>query len=106
MAKYMFTGAFTSRGDLGVEHEGGTKRREVVEKLFASLGGKLELYYFAFGADDYVVIGELPSNAAAAAASLATSATGAVHTRTVVLMTPEEIDAVAKLHPKYRAPGE
>jgi uncharacterized protein with GYD domain len=105
MPKYMFTGAFTSSGDLGVEHEGGTKRRKVVADLFASLGGKLESYHFSFGADDYVVIGELPSNAAAAAASLATSATGAVHTRTIVLMTPEEIDAVAKLHPAYRAPG-
>ena len=105
MPKYLFTGSFTATGDLGLEHEGGTKRRAVVEKTFASLGGKLESYHFAFGSDDFFVIGDLPNNAAAAAASLTTSATGAVHTRTVVLLTPEEVDAVAKLHPSYRAPG-
>ena len=105
MSKYLFTGSFTATGDLGVEHEGGSKRRAVVDKLFTSLGGKLESYHFAFGADDFVVIGELPSNAAAAAASLATSATGAVHTRTVVLLTPEEVDAATKLSPNYRPPG-
>jgi uncharacterized protein with GYD domain len=105
MATYMFTGSFAVEGARGLLAEGGTRRREVVEKLFASLGGTLESYYFAFGTEDFFIIGDLPSNAAAAACALTTSASGAVRTRTVVLMTPAEIDAATKLSPAYRAPG-
>ena len=77
----------------------------MVEKLFASLGGTLESFHFAFGSDDVFIVGDLPGNAEAAAAALTTSSTGAVHTRTVVLLTPEELDAASKLSPTYRAPG-
>ena len=105
MPKYLFTGSFTEQGANGVQAEGGTKRVEAVKALFASVGGILESYHFAFGTDDFFIIGDLPDNAAAAAAALRTSSSGAVHTRTVVLLTPEEMDAAAKLHPAYRAPG-
>ena len=105
MAKYMFTGNFAVDGARGLLAEGGTRRRDVIDKLFASLGGTLESYHFAFGSDDFYIIGDLPNNAAAAACALTTSATGAVRTRTIVLMTPEEIDAATKLSPAYRAPG-
>jgi uncharacterized protein with GYD domain len=105
MAKYMFTGSFAVDGARGLIAEGGTRRRDVVDKLFASLGGTLESYYFGFGSDDFFIVGDLPGNAAAAACALTTSASGAVRTRTVVLMTPEEIDAATKLTPAYRAPG-
>ncbi len=105
MAKYMFVASFTAEGAKGILAEGGTRRRETLETTFASLGGTLESFYFAFGSDDVFLIGELPGNAAAAAAALTTSATGAVQTRTVVLLTPEEVDAAAKLAPNYRAPG-
>ena len=105
MARYMFTGSFAVDGAKGLLAEGGTSRRAALEKLFGSLGGTLESYYFAFGTDDFFIVGDLPGNAAAAAAALTTSASGTVHTRTVVLMTPEEIDAATKLSPSYRAPG-
>ena len=105
MAKYMFTGSFTEAGARGVATEGGTRRVQAIRDLFASLGGSLDSYHFAFGSDDFFIIGELPDNAAAAAAALRTSASGAVHTRTVVLLTPEEVDRVSGLSPSYRAPG-
>jgi len=105
MPKYLFTGTFTAEGSKGLQNEGGSGRRAAVEKLFASLGGTLESYHFAFGSDDFFIIGELPDNAAAAAAALSTSSSGAVHTRTVVLLTPEDLDAVSRLSPTYRAPG-
>jgi uncharacterized protein with GYD domain len=73
--------------------------------LVTSLGGTLDAYYFAFGSDDFYLIADLPSNAAAAAGSLSAAATGAIATRTVVLMTPEEVDAATKLTPTYRPPG-
>ncbi len=105
MPKYLFTGSFTADGAAGILREGGTRRRDAIEKLFASAGGRLESYYFAFGTDDFFIVGDLPGNAAAAAAALTTSASGAVHTRTIVLLTPEETDEAVKLSPAYRAPG-
>ena len=41
----------------------------------------------------------------AAAAALAASETGAVTTKTIVLLTPEEMDEAAKNTVAYRAPG-
>jgi uncharacterized protein with GYD domain len=105
MAKYLFTGSYTLEGGRGLLAEGGTGRRKATEKLIASLGGKLEAYYFAFGSDDFVAIADLPGNAEAAAGALTVSASGAVNVRTTVLLTPAEIDAATKLSPAYRKPG-
>ena len=105
MPKYMFTGSFTAQGAKGLQSEGGTRRVQAIKEGFASVGGTLESYHFAFGSDDYFIIGDLPDNAAAAALALRTSSSGAVHTRTIVLLTPEEVDAASRLSPAYRAPG-
>ena len=105
MPKYLFTGTYSAEGARGLLKEGGSGRREATEKLVKSLGGTVEGYYFAFGSDDFYLIADLPSNAAAAAGALTAAATGAIATRTVVLMTPEEVDAATKLAPTYRAPG-
>lgn len=105
MPKYLFTGSYTAEGARGVLKEGGTGRRAATEKLVASLGGTMEAYYFAFGSDDFYLIADLPGNTAAAAGALTAGASGAINTRTIVLLTPEEIDAATKLSPSYRAPG-
>ncbi len=60
--------------------------------------------YFAFGDDDAYVIGEAPDNAAAAAISLAVAASGAARVKTVVLLTPEEIDQATQASVPYRPP--
>jgi len=105
MPKYLFTGSYTAEGARGLLKEGGSGRRAATEKLVASLGGTLESYYFAFGSDDFFLVADLPGNAAAAAGALTAGATGAINTRTIVLLTPEEVDAAAKLTPSYRPPG-
>jgi uncharacterized protein with GYD domain len=105
MPKYLFTGSFAVEGAKGVLAEGGSRRRAAIQQLFASVGGTLESYYFAFGSDDFYIVGDLPGNEAAAAVALTTSASGTVHTRTVVLLTPEEVDGVSKISTTYRAPG-
>ena len=51
------------------------------------------------------MIVELPDNVSAAAVGLAVSATGLASTKTVVLLTPEEIDRAAKTNVDYKAPG-
>ncbi len=105
MPKYLFTGSYTAEGARGLLAEGGSGRRDATEKLVASLGGTIEAYYFAFGSDDFFLIADLPGNAAAAAGALTAGATGAINNRTVVLLTPEEVDAATKLSPSYRPPG-
>ena len=105
MPKYLITGGYTASGIKGVISEGGSGRRDAVAKLASSVGGKLDSMYFAFGGDDYYITVDLPNNEAAAAVAMTVAATGAVSPRTVVLLSPEDVDAAAKLSPSYRAPG-
>jgi uncharacterized protein with GYD domain len=77
----------------------------MVQQLVAKAGGKLESFYFAMGESDVYVIAELPDAKTATAVSLAVNATGAARLRTVVLLTPEEVDAATKQAVDYRPPG-
>jgi uncharacterized protein with GYD domain len=106
MAKYLITASYTTEGVKGLLQAGGTARAEVVRKTVEGLGGRLESLHFAFGADDAVVIVDLPDNVSAAALGLAVSATGHINARTTVLLTPEELDAAAKLQVNYTPPGK
>ena len=105
MSKYLIQASYTAEGAKGLLKEGGTARRAVVEKLLEGLGGHLEAFYFAFGEDDVYLIADGPDNATSAAMSLTISASGAVRTKTIVLLTPEEMDQAAKKTVKYRPPG-
>ena len=69
------------------------------------LGGRLEHFYFAFGDHDAFAVADLPDKSAAAFA-LAVSEAGGASVRTVVLLTPEEVDAAAKHSVEYRPPME
>jgi uncharacterized protein with GYD domain len=51
------------------------------------------------------VIVEAPDNVTVAAVALSVNATGAVHVKTVVLLTPEEVDAAAEKSVSYVPPG-
>jgi uncharacterized protein with GYD domain len=104
MPKYLFIGRYTAEGARGLLKEGGTGRRGAVLELMGSLGGKVEGYYFAFGSDDVYILVDLPGPAEAAAATLAVLGSEAASLRTVVLLTPEELDAATKLSPTYRPP--
>jgi uncharacterized protein with GYD domain len=105
MPKYMFLARYSADGAKGVVKEGGSARRAATAKAIESAGGKLESFYFALGDVDAYIIADLPDNVTAAAAALISNQTGAVTTRTVVLLTPEDIDAAAKKSIPYRAPG-
>ena len=61
-----------------------------------SAGGSLEHFYFAFGDTDAYVIVDLPDAEAAAAVALTVNSAGGATTRTVLLLTPEEVDAAAQ----------
>ena len=108
MPKYLIQGSYSQQGLKGMLKEGGSKRREAAEQIIKGTGGRLEGYYYAFGSDDFVIIADLPSNVDAAALSLVVNASGAVHSRMTVLITPEEADEATKKTKTvaYRAPGE
>jgi len=105
MAKYLVNASYTTEGIKGVISRGGTARREAVEKMVADLGGQVEAFYFAFGADDAVVLIDLPDNVSAAAIGLAVAASGMAATRTTVLITPDEMDRAARTSVNYLPPG-
>lgn len=105
MARFLVKASYTVEGAKGVQSAGGTSRRDAVAKLAESLGGKLESFNFAFGETDAYVVLDLPDNQSAAAASIAVNTAGGATSEVVVLLTPEEIDAAAKLSVDYRPPG-
>jgi uncharacterized protein with GYD domain len=105
MPKYLIEGSYTLEGVKGVQSAGGTSRRDAIAKLAESVGGRLESFYFAFGDQDVYTIVDLPDNESAAAVALTAVAAGGVALRTVVLLTPEEVDAAANRSVEYRPPG-
>ena len=105
MAKYLVVASYTAEGAKGLLKDGGTKRRQAAEQVLKSAGGKLEAFYFAFGENDAYVIVDAPDNATVASASMAINASGAVRTKTIVLLSPEEIDQASKKGTTYQAPG-
>lgn len=105
MPKYLVVASYTAEGAKGVLKDGGSKRKAAAEAALKSVGGKVEAFYFGFGEDDAYVLIDAPDNASVAAASLTIGATGAVSTRTIVLLTPEEVDQAVKKAPSYQAPG-
>ena len=105
MAKYLIQFSYTQEGLKGLLSEGGTKRREATEDLVRSLGGKLLAYYFTFGEYDGIAIVDKLDNVEATTVAMTAAASGAVRTKTTVLLEPNEIDRVARKAPTYRPPG-
>jgi uncharacterized protein with GYD domain len=106
MPKYLFEAHYTAEGTKGLAKEGGSGRRDATAKAAESVGGKLESILFAFGGVDAYVTVDLPDNVAAAAMALTVNQGNTATVKTVVLMTPEEMDKAAKKKVSYRPPGQ
>ena len=106
MPKYLLEASYTAEGTKGLQREGGSSRRKKIEETVKELHGKLEAFYYAFGTSDVFLIVDVPDAVTAAALSLAVNQSGAVHLKTHVLMTPEEMDQASKKAVNYRAPGK
>ena len=105
MPKFLVRATYTAEGAKGVLKDGGSARRDAVEKALASLGGKLEAFYFTFGDDDAILIIDLPDNEAALAIGMTVGASGAVRSHTTVLISIDEVDRAAKRRVDFRPPG-
>jgi uncharacterized protein with GYD domain len=105
MAKYLFEARYTAEGAKGLAREGGSGRREAMNKMAGGLGGKLESFYYAFGDVDLYAIVDLPDNVSAAAIALAVGQGGGATVKTIVLIPPEDMDKAGKKSVDYRPPG-
>lgn len=105
MSKYLFIGNYSAEGAKAILAAGGSVRRTAVAEAVESLGGSLEAFYFGFGEDDVYVLADLPDNVTAASLALQVGSSGLAGVRTVVLMTPEEVDRATKAPSTYRPPG-
>jgi len=106
MSKYLLKVSYSTEGIKGVLKGGGSARVAAVEKALAGVGGSIESFYFAFGADDVYVVVDVPSHAAAIAMAGTVGASGAVSKyETVVLLSPEEVDEARNISVDYAPPG-
>jgi len=105
MPKYLIQANYQGDAMKGLLKEGGSGRRRAVDELMASVGGKVESFYYAFGDTDAYVVVDVPDNVTAAAVALTVGASGAIKLKTTVLITPEEVDQAAKKSLSYRPPG-
>jgi uncharacterized protein with GYD domain len=105
MPKYLVEVKYTLDGIKGVKAEGGSARVAAASAAIQEQGGKVEAFYFAFGHNDAYVVVDMPDNVSAAALGLIVSAAGGATTRTVVLLTADEMDTASKRKTLYRPPG-
>lgn len=106
MPKYLAKAKYTAPdGVRGLIADGGSARVEAVKALVESVGGAVESFYFALGEVDAYVIVDVPDLASGISVTLAVNASGLATTEIVALLTPEEVDAAARLSPRYDAPG-
>ncbi len=105
MPKYMIQASYTTEGVGGVLKDGGSGRRDAIEKMITGAGGSVESFYFAFGDNDVYVIVDLPDAETAAAVAMTVGATGSVDIQTIALLTPEQVDEAARKSVAYRPPG-
>jgi uncharacterized protein with GYD domain len=105
MPHYMFRASYSQAGLQGLIKEGAAARTAVVSKLCEGAGGRLIANYWAFGADDFIAIVELPDDVSAAAAAITVGASGVGSVSTTVLLTGEQVDAARAIQVPYRAPG-
>ncbi|HEX2073391.1 MAG TPA: GYD domain-containing protein [Geodermatophilus sp.] len=101
MPRFLLIGTYSQHGARVLMAAGGSARRRVLERAVEELGGRLETFDFAFGGEDVYAIFEVPDDHCAAALALTIAAGGVATVRTVVLLTPEQIDRAAQLHPSY-----
>ncbi len=105
MPKFLALSSYTADASKLLAKEGGSKRRAELQAMGKKLGVKIEAFYYAFGDHDLVAIFEAPDNVTAAAVSLAINAGKFARVKTVVLITPEEMDQASKVAVDYRPPG-
>jgi uncharacterized protein with GYD domain len=105
MPKFLVHASYTTEGTKGLLKTSGSARRQAVEELVGSMGGKVEAFYFTFGGADAVLIIDLPDSEAMLSIGFAVRASGMVHSQTTMLIPIEEVDRAVKREVHWRPPG-
>ena len=71
MPKYLIQSSYTTEGIHGLAGDSASGRRADVQAAVQAVGGKVEAFYYAFGADDTIIILDLPDNVTAAVVRMA-----------------------------------
>jgi uncharacterized protein with GYD domain len=103
MPYFIGTGQYTREAMTGMM-KSPENRRLSAEKLFERLGGKLHSYFVTFGEKDWLIVVEMPSvEAMAAASAIATAGGGVCNLSTTLAMTAEEAQKAFELAGKEAA---
>jgi len=105
MPKFLVQAAYTAEGLQGLQKDTASGRRAAVVKAVESVGGTLESMHYVLGAEDVIMIMDLPDAKAAAALGVAATASGAARSRATALLTITEMDEALTRRPDFRAPG-
>lgn len=106
MPKYLLQASYSAEGLKGLAKDTASGRKAAVAEAVESVKGRVEAFYFAFGAEDVIAICDFPDNVAAAAVALSISSSGMVRdARTTPLLTPEDVDQALKKSVTYKPPG-
>jgi uncharacterized protein with GYD domain len=97
MPHYVVLMKFTQQGLKTIKDS--PARADALTKATAAMGGKLDHAFVTMGQYDYVLIGEAPSDEAAAAMSLVISSGGNVTCETLRAFTQDEFAAIVKKLP-------
>jgi uncharacterized protein with GYD domain len=105
MPKFMIKATYTTEGLKGLRKDKASGRERAIAAACEGAGGRLDAVYFALGDDDIFAIVDLPSHVHMASLAALAGASGMVETRTVPLLTVEEMDWALDQDVSFRPPG-
>ena len=104
--RYLVRAVLTAEGLKNLQKQPPTALKAGVAKFVESVGGKLEFWFFDYGAATAYSVIDYPDEIAAATAQLSTNAAGFARVTIRPLLSAEEMDkAVAKM-PPVRVPQQ
>jgi uncharacterized protein with GYD domain len=104
--RYLVRAVLTAEGLKNLQKQPPTALKAGVAKFVESVGGKLEFWFFDYGAATAYSVIDYPDEIAAATAQLSTNAAGFARVTIRPLLSAEELDkAVAKM-PPVRVPQQ
>jgi len=101
---YLVRAALTAEGLKNLQKQPPTALKAGVAKFVESVGGKLEFWFFDYGAATAYSVIDYPDEIAAATAQLSTNAAGFARVTIRPLLTAEEMDKAVEKWPPVRVP--
>jgi uncharacterized protein with GYD domain len=105
MPKYLIEASYTADGLKGLQKDKASGRKAAVTKALEAVGGKLDHMYFCLGDNDVVAVIDVPDLSTATALAVSISASGLVRTKTIPMMTVDEMDSALAKTVSYAPPG-